>query len=57
MACVSCLSIIFDKFLFKILIDNGTKLVAATIPKSQFVTLLLIVAIIFIIGKIFRTRC
>ena len=46
---------IIDKFLFKLLIDNGTEFSAKTLIKSDFINILLIIAAIYIINIIIRS--
>jgi ABC-type multidrug transport system fused ATPase/permease subunit len=38
---------VFEKFLFKVLIDNGTKLVANEITNSAFTSVLIIIGIVY----------
>ncbi len=44
-----------DKFLFKIIIDNGTQFINKTLPQTQLIHILLIIALIFIALIISKT--
>ncbi len=43
-----------DKFLFKIIIDNGTEFVAGTLLAGKFVSLLLAIAVIFLVLSVIK---
>jgi ATP-binding cassette, subfamily B, heavy metal transporter len=45
---------ILEKYLFKIVIDNGTDYISGSMIKSLFITSMIIIAIIFIIGLIIK---
>ncbi len=41
-----------DKYLFKVIIDNGTEFAAGTLLEAQFISILMIVAGVFILGML-----
>ncbi len=46
-----------DKFLFKIIIDDGTRLSQGILPQSQFIQTLLVLAFVFMIIVLGRASC
>jgi ATP-binding cassette subfamily B protein len=46
---------VIDKFLFKVIVDDGTEFFANNIPKEAFIQTLLIIALVFISIVIIRT--
>src|SRR3989338_7789931 len=46
-----------DKFLFKIIIDDGTKFCQGLIPESQFIQTLIVLAFVFIVIVLSRASC
>jgi ATP-binding cassette, subfamily B, heavy metal transporter len=46
---------IFDRFLFKIIIDKGTEFVASSLPRALFVQILIMVAVAFVFNFLIRS--
>ncbi len=47
--------LVADKYLFKVVIDNGTKFVSHTLPINNFINILYIIAAVFVIIIFIRT--
>ncbi len=47
-------TLVVDKFLFKILIDDGTSFVAGALSRAEFVHILIIIAVVFLVAVILR---
>src|SRR3989338_2801824 len=46
-----------DKFLFKIIIDDGTKFSQGILPESQFIHTLIVLAFVFLVIVVSRASC
>ena len=45
----------FTRFLFKIIVDNGNEFISGTLIKSEFVKILLLVAVAYITSRVLRS--